>query len=161
MKNSRIWELLKEAVKDEIEENNISENELKEGLYYNNGNDGTEFDIKANEQLCEIGKMYKDDYYAVKLSLKVDGDLEIYTYPDLKDIDKCVENSIRSFITEDEFKEFASNLYEYTDKKGIFDDKINENIFEKPYKFADVLFEDEFEEEYDEDEEYEDEYEKE
>lgn len=35
MKNSRIWELLKEVVKDEIEENNINENELKEGLYYN------------------------------------------------------------------------------------------------------------------------------
>ena len=32
MKNSRIWELLKEVVKDEIEENNINENELKEGL---------------------------------------------------------------------------------------------------------------------------------
>lgn len=29
MKNSRIWELLKEVVKDEIEENNINENELK------------------------------------------------------------------------------------------------------------------------------------
>lgn len=159
MKNSRIWELLKEVVKDEIEENNINENELKEGLYYNNGNDGTEFDIKANEQLCEIGKMYKDDCYAVKLSLKVNGELEIYTYPDLKDIDKCIENTIRSFITEDEFKEFASNLYEHTDKKEIFDDKINENIFEKPYKFADVLFEDEVEEEYDE--EYEDEYERE
>ena len=103
--------------------------------------------------------MYKDDCYAVKLSLKVNGELEIYTYPDLKDIDKCIENTIRSFITEDEFKEFASNLYEYTDKKEIFDDKINENIFEKPYKFADVLFEDEVEEEYDE--EYEDEYERE
>ena len=69
---------LKKFIKEETEKNNINEKELLPGIYYLNGNDGTTFDIAANERLSEIGKIYKNEYFAVKLFLQKNGNLKIF-----------------------------------------------------------------------------------
>ena len=155
LKNAKIWEKIEELITEKIEEHNIDEKKLKNGIFYLNGNDGTEFDFFANDRLCEIVKEYDDDYFAVKLFLGKKGDLSIYTFPDLEDRNKVFEDKIRSFISEEEFEEFCANIYEYTDAKDIYDDKINPNIFNKKYDKPEFLIEDDFEKEnVDEEEEY-------
>ena len=145
-KNKEIWEEIKKVFDRQIEKFGISEEDLLQGIYYYNGNDGTEFDIEMNDKLCEIGRVYNDkydNYFAIKLNLRKNGTLEIYTYPCTTNIQKCFENEIARFVSLEEFNEFASNLCEYTDDKKVWDAVVDESIFDKDYYYHSFNEEDE------------------
>ena len=148
--NKKIWEEIEKVIENEIVKNNINKQELLEGIYYLNGNDSTPFDIIMNENLCEIGKIYKNEYYAVKIFLRKNGDLQIFTYPNLENLGKCKKDIIPFFVDEEEFNEFASNIFEYTDLKDVYDQVVDPKIFEM--KYSDHSFE--WEEEEEEEEEW-------
>lgn len=148
-KNKEIWKEIEKIIKEETKKNNINKKELLPGIYYLNGNDGTTFDIAANERLSEIGKLYKNEYYAVKLFLQKNGDLKIFSYPNLENLQEHVKKVIPSFVSEEEFNEFASNIFEYIDLTSKYNEVINPKIFEMEYSDHSVEWEEEedFEEE--------------
>ena len=147
-KNKEIWKEIEKIIEEEIKKNNINEKELLTGIYYLNGNDGTTFDIAANERLSEIGKLYKNEYYAVKLFLQKNGDLKIFSYPNLENLQEQVKKVIPSFVSEEEFNEFASNIFEYIELPSKYDEIINPKIFETEYSDHSIEWEEEdFEEE--------------
>lgn len=147
-KNKEIWKEIEKIIKEEIKKNNINEKELLTGIYYLNGNDGTTFDITANERLSEIGKLYKNEYYAVKLFLQKNGDLKIFSYPNLENLQEHIKRVIPSFVSEEEFNEFASNIFEYIELPSKYDEIINPKIFETEYSDHSIEWEKEdFEEE--------------
>jgi hypothetical protein len=147
-KNKEIWKEIEKIIEEEIKKNNINEKELLTGIYYLNGNDGTTFDIAANERLSEIGKLYKNEYYAVKLFLQKNGDLKIFSYPNLENLQEHVKKVIPSFVSEEEFNEFASNIFEYIELPSKYDEIINPKIFETEYSDHSIEWEEEdFEEE--------------
>lgn len=53
---------------------------LDDEIYYMNGNDGTEFDMCANDRLCEFGVFYKSEYYAIKFFVNLSGDCHYYLF---------------------------------------------------------------------------------
>lgn len=132
-KNKEIWKEIEKIIEEEIKKNNINKKELLTGIYYLNGNDGTTFDIATNERLSEIGKLYKNEYYAVKLFLQKNGDLKIFSYPNLENLQEHVKKVIPSFVSEEEFNEFASNIFEHIDLTSKYDEVINPKIFEMEY----------------------------
>lgn len=147
-KNKEIWKEIEKIIKEEIKKNNINEKELLTGIYYLNGNNGTTFDITANERLSEIGKLYKNEYYAVKLFLQKNGDLKIFSYPNLENLQEHIKRVIPSFVSEEEFNEFASNIFEYIELPSKYDEIINPKIFETEYSDHSIEWEKEdFEEE--------------
>ena len=105
-KNKEIWKEIEKIIKEETEKNNINEKELLPGIYYLNGNDGTTFDIAANERLSEIGKIYKNEYFAVKLFLQKNGNLKIFSYPNLENLQEHIKRVIPSFVS-DSYIHFA------------------------------------------------------
>lgn len=146
-KNKEIWKEIEKIIEEETKKNNINEKELLTGIYYLNGNDGTTFDIAANERLSEIGKLYKNGYYAVKLFLQKNGDLKIFSYPNLENLQEHVKKIIPSFVSEEEFNEFSSNIFEYIELTSKYDEVINPKIFEMEYSDHSVEWEEDFEEE--------------
>lgn len=145
--NLEIFREIKNIMENKIKEFKLNTDNILDGMYYLNGNDSTEFDVLVNGNLCELAYIYKDEYIAVKSYVCINGNLWIYTFNDKKEcIDEC---KIKNFITYDEFVEFSSNVYEYTDFIGIYDEIINESIFEKEYISRDFIEENkEYEEEY-------------
>ena len=93
--------------------------------------------------------MYKNEYIAVKSYVCTNGSVLVYTFNDkLECID---EYKVKNFITYDEFVEFSSNIYEYTDYMNRYDEILDESIFEKEYFSIDFIEENK---EYEEEEEY-------
>ena len=150
-KNKEIWKEIKKIIEEEIKKNNINEKELLPGIYYLNGNDGTTFDIVENGRLSEIGKLYKNGYYAVKLFLQKNGDLKIFSYPNLENLQEHVKKNISSFVSEEEFNEFSSNIFEHIVLTSKYDEIINPKIFEMEYSDHSIEWEEE-EEDFEEEE---------
>lgn len=153
-KNKEIWKEIEKIIEEETKKNNINEKELLPGIYYLNGNDGTTFDIAANERLSEIGKLYKNGYYAVKLFLQKNGDLGIFSYPNLENLQEHIKRVIPSFVSEEEFNEFASNIFEHIELPSKYDEIINPKIFEMKYSDHSSEWE---EEDFEEDDDFEEE----
>lgn len=147
--NKKIWNEFKEIIKEKLESFEIKEEEMQNGIYYLNANDGTEFDVKANGNMCEFARLYKDNYMAIKVYFQRNGDLLIYCFD--KNHNCIDEDKIENFISRDEFIEFCSNVCEYTDNIEIWDEPIDEEMFEKEYETQDFFYE----EEDDEDDDYE------
>lgn len=146
--NLEIFKEIKSIMQGKIQEFNLNTSNILNDVYYFNGNDGTEFDILVNNNLCELAYLYKkNDYIAVKSYVCTNGNLWIYTFNDkLECID---EYKVKNFITYDEFVEFSSNIYEYTDYMNRYDEILDESIFEKEYFSIDFIAEnEECEEEY-------------
>lgn len=153
-KNKEIWKEIEKIIEEETKKNNINEKELLPGIYYLNGNDGTTFDIVENGRLSEIGKLYKNGYYAVKLFLQKNGNLGIFSFPNLENLQEHIKKNIPSFVSKEEFNEFASNIFEHIELTSKYDEVINPKIFEMKYSDHSIEWEEEFEEEkYFEDEE--------
>ena len=146
-KNKEIWKEIEKIIKEETKKNNINKKELLPGIYYLNGNDGTTFDIVENKTLSEIGKLYKNGYYAVKLFLQKNGDLKIFSYPNLENLQEHVKKNIPSFVSKEEFNEFASNIFEHIELTSKYDEVINPKIFEMEYSDHSAEWEEDFEEE--------------
>ena len=148
MKNNlEIFREIKSIMQKKISKFNLDKDTILDGMYYLNGNDSTEFDILVNGNICELAYIYKSEYIAVKSYLCTNGVLWVYTFNDKKE---CIDNhKIKNFINYDEFVEFSSNIYEYTDFIDKYDEVINENIFTKEYITRDFIEEQkEYEEEY-------------
>ena len=148
MKNNlEIFREIKSIMQEKISKFNLDKDTILDGMYYLNGNDSTEFDILVNGNICELAYIYKSEYIAVKSYLCTNGVLWVYTFNDKKE---CIDNhKVKNFITYDEFVEFSSNIYEYTDFIDKYDEVINENIFTKEYITRDFIEENkEYEEEY-------------
>lgn len=145
--NLEIFKEIKNIMQEKIQEFNLDKNIILDGMYYLNSNDSTEFDILVNGNLCELAYLYKDEYIAVKSYVCTNGSLLVYTFnKDLECIDKY---KVKNFITYDEFVEFSSNIYEYTDYMNRYDEILDESIFEKEYFSIDFITEnEECEEEY-------------
>ena len=146
-KNKEIWKEIEKIIEEETKKNNINEKELLPGIYYLNGNDGTTFDIVENGRLSEIGKLYKNGYYAVKLFLQKNGNLGIFSFPNLENLQEHVKKNIPSFVSKEEFNEFASNIFEHIELTSKYDEVINPKIFEMKYSDHSIEWEEEFEEE--------------
>lgn len=145
--NLEIFKEIKNIMQEKIQEFNLDKNTILDGMYYLNSNDSTEFDILVNGNLCELAYLYKDEYIVVKSYVCTNGSLLVYTFN--KDLECIDEYKVKNFITYDEFVEFSSNIYEYTDYRNIYDEKIDENIFKKEYITRDFIEEQkEYEEEY-------------
>lgn len=51
-------------------------------IYYQNANDGTDFDWKCNGHLCEFGLFHKEStLYCFKMHVHRGGGIEVYSYP--------------------------------------------------------------------------------
>jgi len=134
-------------MQEKISKFNLDKDTILDGMYYLNGNDSTEFDILVNGNICELAYIYKSEYIAVKSYLCTNGVLWVYTFNDKKE---CIDNhKVKNFITYDEFVEFSSNIYEYTDFIDKYDEVIDESIFTMEYITRDFIEENkEYEEEY-------------
>lgn len=144
--NLEIFRKLKSIMQGKIQEFNLDKNNILNDIYYLNGNDGTEFDVLVNGNICELCYMYKNNYIAVKSYVCTNGNVWIYTFN--KDLDCIDEYKIKNFIKYDEFVEFSSNIYEYTDYMNRYDEILDESIFEKEYFSIDFIEENkEYEEE--------------
>lgn len=148
MKNNlEIFREIKNIMQEKIQKFNLDKDTILDGMYYLNGNDSTEFDILVNGNICELAYIYKSDYIAVKSYVCTNGTLWVYTFNDkLECID---EYKKRNFISYEEFVEFSSNIYEYTDFVDKYDEVIDESIFTIEYITRDFIEEQkEYEEEY-------------
>lgn len=145
--NLEIFREIKNIMQEKISKFNLDTSKILDGMYYLNGNDSTEFDILVNGNICELAYIYKSEYIAVKSYVCTDGKLWIYTFNDKKE---CIDNhKIKNFINYDEFVEFSSNIYEYTDFIDKYDEVIDESIFTMEYITRDFIEENkEYEEEY-------------
>lgn len=148
MKNNlEIFREIKNIMQEKIKTFNLDTSNILDGMYYLNGNDSTEFDVLVNGNICELCYLYKDEYIAVKSYVCTNGSLLVYTFNDkLECID---EYKVKNFITYDEFVEFSSNIYEYTDYMNRYDEILDESIFTMEYITRDFIEENkEYEEEY-------------
>ena len=76
-----------------------------------------------NGHLCELGKLF----------LEKNGNLKTYTYPSLENLAEYKKNIIPLFADEKEFKEFASNIFQHTDLKDVYDKAVEPKIFKMKY----------------------------
>ncbi len=145
--NLEIFREIKNIMQEKIKTFNLDTSNILDGMYYLNGNDSTEFDVLVNGNICELCYLYKDEYIAVKSYVCTNGSLLVYTFNDkLECID---EYKVKNFITYDEFVEFSSNIYEYTDYMNRYDEILDESIFTMEYITRDFIEENkEYEEEY-------------
>lgn len=113
----RIIELLEELrnkygiCKEDLEKNG--------SIIYANGNDGTAFDWKVNDRLCEFGYGVKDgSVWAFKLMADRWGDAEVYCYPHGEM--RPVETITRTIATEREAEKLKNIMMEHADNKRLY-----------------------------------------
>lgn len=108
--------------------------ETKPGIFYLNGNDGTDFDYKVNGRVCEfyIVKNNKDEDGLIKLLVEAKGTYTMYVY----DFDDPY-----GMTKEDYYQEFRGNVnidvYDLAchlqanyDDKGIYDAEVKTWVLE-------------------------------
>ena len=115
--NLEIFREIKTVMQEKIKNFKLDKDIILNDIYYLNGNDSTEFDILVNGNICELAYLYKNEYIAVKSYVCTNGSLLVYTFNDKLE---CInEYKKENFINYDEFVEFSSNVYEFTDFIGI------------------------------------------
>jgi len=156
--NKKIWEDLKKRTNELIEvaekKGLLSHEEVnsidRDKFFYSNGNDNTEFDIKANGKLCEIGVLYQGTFNsAVQLNIYEDGKVAFSVFD--KDLNKKV--GIRDFtiLDDEEFRQFATTIYNEMDNKNKYDTYLEDDFFTDDEVEIEVdLFLQEIDPEYDE-----------
>ena len=156
-----VLEEIQEILKKDAEECGMAEKGLTNtDMYYMNGNDGTEFDWRCNDRVCEFALQYPEeltDMLAARLMVWRDGNATLYMYePDA--VSPFQEIYYNDTFDENDIKMLAEYLEDTRDKKRIWDKKISaEETKEYPdWKYSGRLEEDE---DYEEDEEYDEEYE--
>ena len=158
--NKQIWQELKIKTNELIEvigkNGLLSSNEInlidKDKFFYSNGNDSTEFDIKANGRLCEIGVLYKGtENSAIQLNIYEDGGVYFSTF-DKNGREKVTIGDF-SILDDEEFRKFATTIHNEMDSKNKFDTYLDDNMFTDDEVEIEVdLFLQEVEPEYDENE---------
>ena len=87
-------------------------------LYYMNDIDGTVFDCKMNNRLCEFMAFYDDSKMgAIKINVLLDGTINIYL---CRDNAKSCFKEYQKRISEEESLELAVLMYNIADKENLF-----------------------------------------
>ena len=99
-------------------------NEFDGKIYYMNGNDGTDFDWKCNERICEFMVFHENEMGYIKLMLYKDGEITVYVYADggMHPTNELEKRYIGDTL------EFANFLYRTFDMNGLWDESIEEHI---------------------------------
>ena len=122
-------------------------------IYYMNGNDGTEFDWKANDRCCEFYMFYKESEMGfIKVFANSDDTIDGYAYGNNGSGEPIKLKYVN--LPEGTARYFASLLYKEADKRGIYDEDISKIDFDSELNSWDYFY-DEVEE--DDEYEYEDE----
>ena len=95
-------------------------NELDGKIYYMNGNDGTDFDWKCNERICEFMVFHENEMGYIKLMLYKDGEITVYVYADGG---MHPTNELERHYDKDPL-EFANFLYRTFDMNNLWDEPI-------------------------------------
>lgn len=104
------------------EEYPIIGNELDGKIYYMNGNDGTDFDWKCNERVCEFMVFHENEMGYIKLMVYNDNLITIYVYADggmhpTKELERhYYKNPL----------ELANFLYRTFDMNDLYDEPIED-----------------------------------
>ena len=98
-------------------------------IYYQNGNDGTQFDWRCNDMLCEFMLFYKETEMGyVKLSCMRDGTFVTYTYD--KDgqykYSPYARRKIYRVLTPAGMQAFYRKMRTIADDKELYDKPIDE-----------------------------------
>ena len=97
-------------------------NELDGKIYYMNGNDGTDFDWKCNERICEFMVFHENEMGYIKLMLYKDGEITAYVYADGG---MQPTNELERHYDKDPL-EFANFLYRTFDMNNLWDESIED-----------------------------------
>lgn len=90
-------------------------------IYYQNGNDGTEFDWKANNCLCEFMVFHKaSEMGFIKAIVKRNGNVNVYVYDDGEYSPKH-ETKLKNVFTKQDTEWFAGLMLCIADNKDLFD----------------------------------------
>lgn len=113
-----------EMVNDIRKEYPVIGNELDGKIYYMNGNDGTDFDWKYNERVCEFMVFHENEMGYIKILVFNDNNVTIYVYADggmhpTAEIETWYEKNPL---------ELANFLYRTFDKNKLWDEPIEEFI---------------------------------
>lgn len=102
------------------EEYPIIGNELDGKIYYMNGNDGTDFDWKCNNRVCEFMVFHENEMGYIKLMVYNDNIITIYVYADggMKPTAEITEYYNKNPI------ELANYLYRVFDLNNLYDESI-------------------------------------
>lgn len=119
-------------------------NELDGKIYYMNGNDGTDFDWKCNERVCEFMVFHENEMGYIKLMLYKDGEITVYVY---RDGGMHPTDTIENIRYKGNTKAFAIHLYEVFDDNDLYDEAIEDYMDVKTYGYHAYMFEDEWEDE--------------
>lgn len=98
-------------------------------IHYMNGNDGTDFDWNCNDRLCEFMVFAKNELGFIKVYVNKDDTIDGYMYVDFGM--KPTHHLEVVNLNEGEAKEFAYQMYQIADAKGIYDAKISTLDFEE------------------------------
>ena len=105
----------------EVKEEMLEENGK---LYYMNDVDGTIFDWRMNERLCEFMSFYNNSGMgAIKINVLASGLVNVYIY---KDCAKSCFKNYQKKIAPEEALELAVLMYNIADKKNLFGKAVND-----------------------------------
>lgn len=121
-------------------------------IFYMNSNDGTTFDWKMNDRLCEFFMFYKDGSKLgfIKIYINKDNTVDYYVYPDQghgKPIH--IHNSIEvydSTASSGFAKEFAVLMHVAADSQGKYDENIESLDFDVKISAVDEMLFTDYEE---------------
>lgn len=126
-------------------------------IYYQNGNDGTDFDWKVNDCLCEFMVFYKKSEMGfIKLRVNRNGNIDIYVYNESAYTPKHQE-TVKNLLYSGDAQDLAATMYIIADKKKLYDTDIEKLDWKTTPKeiretIEEILTEHEEEEEYDDEE---------
>lgn len=103
--------------------------ESKGDIFYENGNDGTDFDWKVNGRTSEFYTFFGEEPKMgfCKITVEADGYIRVWVYPN-GEIKPTEKEEV--FIGEDKAKLFAAFLYFNADNRGIWDESIDHIDFD-------------------------------
>lgn len=104
-------------------------------IYYQNYNDGTDFDWIANDRLCEFFMFYKKSEWGfVKLTVNRDDTIQCWVYTDDEECISPYATLDKVKLEKGEAQEFCAQMYSLADEKGLYDKPISIFDFDRPYE---------------------------
>lgn len=120
----------------------IDRNELYENgaIYYENGNDGTDFDYQCNNKTCEFYVYLKNGDGYIKCNQRRD-ELQMFVYNRYSPFDGTHKEIVRP--SKYDLKTICAHLMENFDNKGRYDEPIESwKLYRADYSIAECLEED-------------------
>ena len=133
-------------IMEDIRKKYFGDKKTDPNIYYMNGNDGTEFDFKMNDRLCEFYIFTPDGDGLIKLFANSDDTYRVYIYDYDDPYNGKYENKSGNLHLNVE--KLATYLYAEKDMEDIYDAPITKWTLNRFVDFTDD------EEEWEEDEDY-------